>query len=85
MDSAWKAGVKRGLWKGWKGGELWVFVLAWALTGAILETRPSAVQGRGIRKLLAWLKGDGFEDPVEALARKKAKKAAMKKEKEGRT
>lgn len=60
-------------------------MLAWALTGAILEARPSAVQGRGLRKLLAWLKGDGFEDPVEALARRKAKKVAMKKEKEGRT
>lgn len=78
MDSAWKAGVKRGLWKGWKGGELWVFVLAWALMGAILEARPSAVQGRGIRKAFAWLKGDGFEDPVDVLARRKAKKAAQR-------
>lgn len=78
VDSAWKAGVKRGLWKGWRGGELWVFVVSWALMGAILEARPSALQGPGIRKLLAWLKGDGFSDPVDMLARKKAKKDGQK-------
>ena len=79
VDSAWKAGVKRGLWKGWKGGELWVFVLSWAFMGAVLEARPSAVQGSGIRKGLAWMKGDGFVDPVEALAKRK-KKAGKKAE-----
>lgn len=78
VDSAWKAGVKRGLWKGWRGGELWVVVLSWALMGAILEARPSAVQGRGVRKALAWMKGDGFADPVDVLAKRKAKKAGQK-------
>lgn len=75
VDSAWKAGVKRGFWKGWRGGELWVIVLGWALMGAIMETRPSAVQGRGLRKGLAWMKGDGFTDTVEVLAKRKGKKA----------
>ncbi|PYH99621.1 hypothetical protein BO71DRAFT_479307 [Aspergillus ellipticus CBS 707.79] len=79
VDSAWKTNVKRGSWKGWKGGDLCVVVLAWALMGAILETRPSAVQGKGVRKALAWMKGDGFSDPVEVAARKKAKKAAAQK------
>ncbi|PWY74605.1 hypothetical protein BO94DRAFT_231439 [Aspergillus sclerotioniger CBS 115572] len=82
VDSAWKTGVKHGLWKGWKGGELCIIVLAWALMGAILETRPSAVQGKGVRKALAWLKGDGFADPVEVAARKKARKAAAQKKAE---
>ncbi|PWY73691.1 hypothetical protein BO70DRAFT_364600 [Aspergillus heteromorphus CBS 117.55] len=79
VDSAWKTNVKRGLWKGWKGGDLCIVVLAWALMGAILESRPSAVQGKSVRKALAWMKGDGFIDPVDAAARKRAKKAAAQK------
>lgn len=78
VDSAWKAGVKRGLWKGWQGGDLWVFVVSWALMGAIHEARPSALQGRGLRKGLAWMKGDGFADPVHVLAKRKAKKGGQK-------
>ncbi|KAL4807164.1 hypothetical protein BDV18DRAFT_113708 [Aspergillus unguis] len=64
VDSAWKAGVKRGTWKGWRAGELGLFVLAWAVLNSALEGRPNAVQGPGARKLLAWMRGDGFNDPV---------------------
>ncbi|KAF7716204.1 Uncharacterized protein PECH_005129 [Penicillium ucsense] len=70
VDSAWKTGVKRGLWKGGRAVELWLFVLSWALMGSILETHPAAVQGRGLRKALAWLRGDGFIDLEEAEKRK---------------
>ncbi|KAH8691158.1 hypothetical protein BGW36DRAFT_363502 [Talaromyces proteolyticus] len=61
--SAWATGVKRGLWREWKGGELGLVVLSWALIGAVLESSPQAVQGAGIRKALLWLRGDGFADP----------------------
>lgn len=74
VDSAYKTGVKRGVWKSGKGGDLCVVVLAWAVMGVILEARPSAVQGGGIRKVLAWMKGDGFVDPIEVAVKKKAKK-----------
>ncbi|KAL2012718.1 hypothetical protein VTN00DRAFT_243 [Thermoascus crustaceus] len=74
--SAWKVGVKRGLWRGWKGGELWLFVLSWAVIGSILEGKPNAVQGRGMRKCLAWMRGDGLVDLVEVAAKRKAKKSA---------
>ncbi|KAL4914702.1 hypothetical protein BDW62DRAFT_137207 [Aspergillus aurantiobrunneus] len=70
VDSAWKAGVKRGLWKGWSGGEVWVFVVAWAVLGSSLEGRPNAVQGPGARKLLAWMRGEGFTDPIEKRRRR---------------
>lgn len=80
VDSAWKSGVKRGLWRGWDGGELWLIVLAWAAIGSMLEARPSTVQGPGVRKLFAFLRGDNFVDPVEVLANKKAKRVAAKKE-----
>ncbi|KAB8073474.1 hypothetical protein BDV29DRAFT_175445 [Aspergillus leporis] len=75
VDSAWKTGVKRGLWKGWKGGDLLILVLSWALMGSILEARPNAVQGRGVRKAMAWMRGDGLVDPVDIAAKKKLKKA----------
>ena len=82
IDSAWKSGVKRGLWKGWTGGELWLIVASWAVMGAILERRPGAVQAGGLRKGLAWLRGDGFVDPVEVLERKRARRAARREERE---
>ncbi|KAL5343941.1 hypothetical protein BJX70DRAFT_393364 [Aspergillus crustosus] len=70
VDSAWKTGVKRGLWKGWRGGDAWLFVVAWAILGSSLECRPNSVQGPSARKLLAWMRGDGFVDPVERRRRR---------------
>ncbi|KAL2834312.1 hypothetical protein BDW59DRAFT_46040 [Aspergillus cavernicola] len=70
VDSAWKAGTKRGHWKGWRGGEVWLFVVAWAVLGSSLECRPNAVQGPGVRKLLAWMRGEGFTDPIEKRRRR---------------
>ncbi|WEW59077.1 hypothetical protein PRK78_004546 [Emydomyces testavorans] len=75
LHSAWKVGVKRGLWRGWKGGELWLLAVSWAVTGAVLESRPSAVTGPGMRKMLAWVRGDGYVDQAELRAKKKGKRA----------
>lgn len=77
VDSAWKTGVKHGLWKGGRAVELWLFVLSWALMGSILEAHPSAVQGRGLRKALAWLRGDGFVD-LQEVEKRKARRALKK-------
>lgn len=79
VESAWKTGVKNRLWKGVKGGELWLFVLAWAVMGSVLEARPTAVQGQEVRKGLAWLRGDGFVDPVEVAARRRARRGTVTK------
>ncbi|KAJ5273047.1 hypothetical protein N7478_008172 [Penicillium angulare] len=79
LDSAWKAGVKRKLWKGGRRYELTVFVLSLALMGSILESSPEAVQGAGVRKVLTWLRGDGYVDPVE-LEKRKARRASKKAE-----
>ncbi|KAK2805827.1 hypothetical protein FQN51_008601 [Onygenales sp. PD_10] len=76
VDSAWKVGVKRGVWRGWKGGDLCVFVASWALIGALMEKNPAAVDGAGLRKMFAWLRGDGFVDPVEG-GKKKGKKGVV--------
>jgi len=75
IDSAWKVGVKRGLWRGFKGGEVLIFVASWGLIGSLLESNPNAVTGSGMRKSLAWMRGDDFMDPAELAARRKGKKA----------
>ncbi|KAJ5176105.1 uncharacterized protein N7482_001982 [Penicillium canariense] len=79
VDSAWKTGVKHRWWKGGRAVELWLFVLSWALMGSILEAHPSAVQGRVLRKGLAWLRGDGFVD-LEEIGQRKARRALKKAE-----
>ncbi|KXG54084.1 uncharacterized protein PGRI_072280 [Penicillium griseofulvum] len=81
VDSAYKTGVKRGLWKGRRSGELLLFVLSWALMGSILEANPEAVQGRGLRKALSWLRGDGFADPVD-IAKRKLRRESKKSDTE---
>ncbi|CAI7673457.1 hypothetical protein N7533_012065 [Penicillium manginii] len=78
IDSAWKTGVKRGLWKGRRGGDMWILVASWAAIGCILEANPSAVQGSGLRKGLVWMRGDGFVDP-EALEKRRAARRESKK------
>ncbi|KAL4927623.1 uncharacterized protein BDV17DRAFT_266110 [Aspergillus undulatus] len=74
VDSAWKAGVKRGLWKGRKADEVALFVAAWAVLGAVAEGKPRAVQGPAARKLLAWMRGEGFVDPVTVVREKRRRK-----------
>ena len=80
IDSAYKTGVKRGLWKGRRGGELLLFVLSWAMMGSILEANPEAVQGGGVRKGLSWMRGDGYTDPVDVAAKRKARRDSKKPE-----
>lgn len=62
------------MWRRWKGIEVFGFVLAWALAGCVLEGNPGAVDDQKMRKLLAWLRGDGFVDLVEKRKGKKAVK-----------
>lgn len=65
-------GPKKGVWRRWKGIEVFAFVIAWALAGSVLEGNPEAVDDVKVRKLLAWLRGDGFVDPIEKRKGKKA-------------
>lgn len=77
LYSAWTTGIKRGLWGGsTKAFDLSVFVVSWALLGALLEASPSAVDSKALRSGVAWLRGDGLVDPIEVAAKRKAKKAA---------
>lgn len=75
LTSASKVGAKRG--QGMRGAELWLIVASWAVLGAILDSRPTAIDDKTLKKSLSWLKGNGYADPVEtAEAQRKAKKAA---------
>ncbi|KAI1373119.1 hypothetical protein F4677DRAFT_430304 [Hypoxylon crocopeplum] len=62
VDSFWKVGVKRRWWRGMKGGDVWVFVLALAITGAVYDRDARAIRESRVRKGLSWLRGSGFKD-----------------------
>ena len=62
VDSLWKVGVKRRWWKAMRGGDLWIFVLALAATGAVYERDARAVREQGWRKGISFIRGTGFRD-----------------------
>lgn len=66
LDSFWKVGVKRGWWKGVKGGDVMLFAASLALIDALYETQPKAVRGAMIRKGMGVLRGEGWVDRTAA-------------------
>ncbi|KAI1408639.1 hypothetical protein F5Y13DRAFT_106608 [Hypoxylon sp. FL1857] len=62
VDSLWKVGVKRRWWRAMKGGDVWVFVLALAITGAVYERDARAIRESYVRKGVSWVRGAGFRD-----------------------
>lgn len=58
LDSAWKVGKKRGLWKGVKGGDLAVFVAGLAVVNAVYERDRGAVEGSMVRRGVGFLRGE---------------------------
>lgn len=62
VDSLWKVGVKRRWWRAMRGGDVWLFALALAITGAVYERDARAIREANVRKGISWLKGTGFRD-----------------------
>ncbi|KAI1405052.1 hypothetical protein F4819DRAFT_445592 [Hypoxylon fuscum] len=63
VDSLWKVGVKRRWWRAtMKGGDVWVFVFALAITGAVYERDARAIRESRVRKGISWARGTGFRD-----------------------
>jgi hypothetical protein len=58
VDSLWKVGVKHGWWKGIQGGDVLVFVTAFALLNAVYELREKAVEDQGTKMVVKLLRGD---------------------------
>jgi hypothetical protein len=81
--SAWATGVKRRYWRESRAGEVALIVVSWALLGAVLEWESAAVEGKGFRKAVAWLRGDGLVDAVEVAAKKKRRATVTQETKDG--
>ncbi|KAH6645067.1 hypothetical protein BKA67DRAFT_586834 [Truncatella angustata] len=62
IDSLWKVGVKRRWWKAMRGGDLWLFVLALAITGAVYEKDARAIKEGNWRKGVSWVRGTSWRD-----------------------
>lgn len=62
VDSLWKVGVKRRWWRAMRGGDVWLFALALAITGAVYERDARAIREANVRKGISWLSGAGFRD-----------------------
>jgi hypothetical protein len=72
IESTYRVGKKHGWWTGVPNGDVLVFVAALALTSAVHEARPLAVNSGIFRKLLSSMNGEGWVD-----------RAAPKKEEKG--
>ncbi len=57
IDSLWKVGVKRGLWKGFDGGDVAVFAAGLAVLNVVYEKRRGAVEGV-MGTGVGWLRGE---------------------------
>jgi hypothetical protein len=57
-DSLWKVGVKHGWWRGFKGGDVWVFVAGLVMLNLVYETRAEAIDSGPIRWLTRVLRGE---------------------------
>ncbi|KAI9704006.1 MAG: hypothetical protein M1820_005627 [Bogoriella megaspora] len=66
LDSLWKVGVKRGWWKGVRGGDVVLFAASAVLINVVYEVKPNAVEGGVVRKSLGMLRGEGWVDRVRA-------------------
>ncbi|KKA28961.1 hypothetical protein TD95_000913 [Thielaviopsis punctulata] len=62
VDSFWKVGVKRRWWKGMRGGDVWLFVLALMVSSVVYEKDAQAVREDTWRKGISWVRGEGFKD-----------------------
>ncbi|KAI2636816.1 hypothetical protein GGS21DRAFT_513380 [Xylaria nigripes] len=62
VDSLWKVGAKRRWWRAMRGGDVWLFALALAITGAVYERDARAIREANVRKSISWMRGSGFRD-----------------------
>jgi hypothetical protein len=58
LNSLWKVGVKRGWWKGIKGGDVWLFVAALAAVNVVYTKDVHALRSSALRTVIAGLRGE---------------------------
>lgn len=66
LDSTWKVGVKRGWWRGVRGGDVWLFVASLAVVNVVFERDARAVSSGIGRRGLGFLRGEGFADRLKS-------------------
>ncbi|KAE8453631.1 hypothetical protein EG329_009142 [Mollisiaceae sp. DMI_Dod_QoI] len=64
LDSVWKVGRKRGWWRGFRGGDVWIFVVSLGVINAVYERDypGKAIKSKVVRKGVSFLRGDGEEE-----------------------
>lgn len=71
----WKVGLKHRWWKGFKGGDVVVFVAGLALLNAVYELRSEAVDDKGMKIVMKVLRGDmeiGLQEKSQTQSEKNA-------------
>lgn len=58
LDSLWKVGRKRGWWKGVKGGDVGLFVVALAVFSVLYDSQRAVFAKDGSMALIRLLRGD---------------------------
>jgi hypothetical protein len=58
VESAWRVGAKRGVWKGVKGGDVWLLVAAMAVMNVALTRDKEVVRSRIWARIFATLRGE---------------------------
>lgn len=62
--SAWKVLVKRGLIKGLKNGDVYLFICSLAIINSLFDMEAHSVTGSAARRVLSSVRGLGLKDPV---------------------
>ena len=62
-ESLWRVGVKRRWWKGAKGGDIWLFVMALATINVVFTKDNDAVTSGMVRRLAGGLRGESIVLP----------------------
>ena len=57
-NSLWKVGVKHGWWRGFRGGDVWVFVAGLVVLNLVYEARAEAIDSGPVRWLMRVLRGE---------------------------
>ena len=58
LKSLWNVGVKRGWWKGVKGGDIWLFVAALAAVNVVYTKDVYALRSTALQTVIAGLRGE---------------------------
>ena len=77
--SAWRGAKKRGLVRGVKNGDVWLFVAALAAVNVVYDMDAGTVSGAAARRVLSSVRGKGLRDLVKEKAEVEGSKVGKEK------